>query len=109
MVNAQVDYLVSWQSRLNRSEKLHTGSNPVLTTKKIKVMKKISVVGEFNKSKTGIYNFVLLDGTRLYEFERWSNNEKTLNKEREKIIKINPELGNRLIIVKTEIRDFYYS
>ena len=40
LVNAQVDYLVSWQSRLNRSEKLHTGSNPVLTTKKIKVMKK---------------------------------------------------------------------
>jgi len=48
-------------------EILNAGSSPVLTTKKLKVMKKISVVGEFNKSKTGIYNFVLLDGTRLYE------------------------------------------
>ncbi len=72
-------------------------------------MKKISLVSDFNKSKTGVYNFVLLDGTRLYEFEKWSNSKETLNKERERIIKINPELGNRLIIVKTEIRDFYYS
>ena len=71
-------------------------------------MKKISVVTDFNKAKTGVYNFVLLDGTRRYEFIKWSNSEETLNKERERIIKINPELGNRLIIVKTQIRDFYY-
>ena len=72
-------------------------------------MKKISLVNDFNKSKTGVYNFVLLDGTRLYEFEKWSNSEETLNKEMERIIKINPELGDRLIIVKTEIKNFYYS
>jgi hypothetical protein len=72
-------------------------------------MKKISLASDFNKSKTGIYNFVLLDGTRLDEFEKWSNSEQTLNKERERIIKINPQLGNRLIIVKTEIEDFYHS
>jgi hypothetical protein len=70
-------------------------------------MKKISLVNDFNKSKTGAYNFVLLDGTRLYKFEKWSNSKETLNKERKRIIKINPELGNRLIIVKTEIGDFY--
>jgi len=72
-------------------------------------MKKISLVNDFNKSKTGSYNFVLLDGTRLYKFEKWSNSKETLNKEKKMIIKINPKLGNRLIIVKTKIKDFYYS
>ena len=72
-------------------------------------MKKISLADDFNKSKTGIYNFVLLDGTRLYEFEKWSNIDETLKKEMDRIKKINPELGNRLIIVKTVIKDFYYS
>jgi len=47
-----------------------------------------------------------LDGTHLYEYDKWSNNIKTLEREKIRITKLNPELGDRLVIVKTQIRVF---
>lgn len=69
--------------------------------------KKISTANKYYKSKAGCYNFVLLDGTNMYEYTKWSNKKETLEKEKAFIIKINPDLGNRLIIVDTQIQDFY--
>jgi hypothetical protein len=69
-------------------------------------MKKISHANDFFRSKFGSYDWVLLDGTRTYEYTRWSNNIKTLEREMTRIRKINPELEDRLIIVKTQIEDF---
>jgi len=69
-------------------------------------MKKVSVSNDYFKSKFGSYEYVLLDGTRLYEYNKWSNNKKTLESEKVRITKINPELGDRLVIVKTQIQDF---
>jgi len=69
-------------------------------------MKKVSFADDYFKSKFGSYDYVLLDGTRLYEYDKWSNNIKTLEREKIRITKLNPELGDRLVIVKTQIRDF---
>ena len=68
-------------------------------------MKKVSVANDYFKAKFGAYDWVLLDGTRLYEYTKWSNDIKTLEREKARIRKINPELGDRLVIVKTQIQD----
>ncbi len=69
-------------------------------------MKKVSAANDYFKSKFGSYDWVLLDGNRLYEYTKWSNDKKTLEREKIRITKINPELGDRLVIVKTQIQDF---
>lgn len=70
-------------------------------------MKKVSVANDYFKSKVGSYDWVLLDGDRLYEYTKWSSDKKTLEREKIQITKINPELGDRLVIVKTQIQDFF--
>jgi len=77
-----------------------------MTYDKLKIMKKVSVANDYFKSKFGTYDWVLLDGTRLYEYTKWSNDIKTLEREKARIRKINPELGDRLVIIKTQIQDF---
>ena len=69
-------------------------------------MRKVSVASDYFKSKFGTYDYVLLDETRLYEYTKWSNDIKTLECEKKRIRKINLELGDRLVIVKTQIQDF---
>ena len=69
-------------------------------------MRKVSVANDYFKSKFGSYDYVLLDGTCRYEYTKWSNDIKTLEREKIRITKINPELGDRLVIVKTQIQDF---
>lgn len=69
--------------------------------------KKISVAVQYHKSKSGSFDYVLLDGTKIYEYAKWSNSAEALEREKARITKINNELGNKLIIVKTRVQDFY--
>ena len=70
-------------------------------------MKKISLASEFSRAKTGSYEYVLLDKQNELNFEKWSNSLDNLTAEKSRITELNPSLGNRLIIVKTIIDNFY--